>query len=232
MMEESSRAEIDSRVVELVGECWAKHSKPLLLSQLGSRDDGQLAAVAKQQAGGLAAYIRSRLADQIRVIQHDAMPELVGAIPAETEIKEHGGPNALLERTRSEPGGTARFHRALWAAFRRPLDKSKRRYMSHREPIHFEDVPLGEQRVGDFTEVDSSYIVETGDAAQVQEKIEDWLAANSLDLTTFQVAKRRESSSLPANDLLGRLLVALDRDQLSRISMPLDVVDKLRREAL
>ena len=232
MTKEPSLAEIDDRLVDLIREWWKDHKKPLLLSQLGARDDGNLAAQAKQEAGGLAAYIRSRLAERVRVIQHDEMPALVGAVPADAGIEEYGGANVLLERTRSQLSGTTRFHPALWAAFRKPLDESRTRYVSHTVPVHFEDVPPSEQPLGEFTEVERSYILDTAEASQVQRKIEDWLAANNLDSGAFHVAKGHEKKSLPANDLLGRMLVALDPDQLRRTTMPLDVVDRLRRQPL
>lgn len=141
MTKEPSLAEIDDRLVDLVREWWEDRNKPLLLSQLGARDDGKLAASAKQGAGGFAVYIRSRLAERVRVIQHDEMPALVGAVPADAGIDEYGGANALLERTRSQLSGTTRFQPALWAAFRKPLDESRTRYVSHRAPVHFGVAP-------------------------------------------------------------------------------------------
>ena len=35
-----------------------------------------------------------------------------------------------------------------------------------------------------------------------------------------------------SDDLLGRLLLTLESDDLKRLSMPLDIVDKLRRQSL
>ena len=230
MNRELSDAELDGRLVELVNQWWTTHSRPLLLSQLGEYDDGNLTAAIKGKARGLAAYIRNRLGDHIDVIRHDEKPQLVGAIPAGVDVAELGGANALLEETGSRPSGSARFHRAFWAAFRQPLDDSKSRYMSLNAPVHFQDISLGESRPEGFTEVDRAYIVDTEDAVQVQAKIEEWLAVNSLDSAAFEVSKRQESKPLPAN-LLGRLLDALSPDQLARINMPLDVVDQLRREA-
>ena len=230
MNREISESELDGRLVELVNQWWTTHSRPLLLSQLGEYDDGQLTTAIKGKARGLAAYIRNRLGDQVDVIRHEEKPQLVGAIPVGVDVAELGGANALLEETGRRPSGSVRYDRAFWAAFRKPLDDSKSRYMSLNTPVHFQDVPLGESRPEGFTEVDRSYVVDTEDAVQVQEKIDEWLAANSLDSTAFEVSKRQESKPLPAN-LLGRLLDALDSDQLARINMPLDVVDRLRREA-
>ena len=232
MNRELSETELDERLVELVNQWWTTHHRPLLLSQIGGYDNGKLAAAVKARGRSLAAYIRNRLSDQVDVVRHDEKPQLVGAIPAGEDMAKLGGANALLEQTMRPPSGSVRFHRAFWAAFRQPLDESKGRYVSLNAPIHFQDIPLGEPRPDDFLEVDRTYIVDTEDDVHVQGKIENWLAINSLDSAIFEVSKAQTSKSSPANDLLGRLLDTLDPDQLARVSMPLDVVDRLRRQAL
>ena len=40
------------------------------------------------------------------------------------------------------------------------------------------------------------------------------------------------SVKLPSNDLLGRLILALDTRDLQKISIPMDIVAKLRRHAV
>ena len=229
---ESTLAEIDDRLVTLVVKWWEDHNKPVLLSQLGTREEGKLASSAREVSGGLADYIRSRLAQRIRVIQHDVMRELVGAVPADVNLDKCGGANALLERTRSQISGTTRYHRALWAAFRMPLEDSSKRYICQNAPIHFEDIPPGQQPRDGYVEIDRSFVANTLDAPQVQEKIEDWLAANDVDPAAFHISKGHQRQSLPANNLLDRLLVALDPDELRRITMPLDIVEKFRRQPL
>ena len=126
MNRELSESELDGRLVELVNQWWTTYHRPLLLSQLGEYDDGKLTTAIKGKARGLAAYMRNRLGDQVAVIQHDEKPQLVGAIPAAVDMAELGGANALLEDTSRRPSGSVRFHRAFWAAFRQPLDDSKK----------------------------------------------------------------------------------------------------------
>ena len=231
MTNEPTPVDLDSRVVELVRQHWEEHGKALLLSQLGGQ--GKIGTFAKQEAGSLAAYIRTRLANQVRLIQHTAVPELIGAIPADLELEKATDTDALLGRTRSQPTGSVRLHRAVWSAFRKPLEESKQRYLSRRPPFHFEDVPSGTELSDDFVEVSRSYVADpSADAPQVQREIDEWLTANDLDSTQFVVNKSARQESLPSDDLLGRLLAALEPDQLKRITMPLDVVDKLRRQRL
>ena len=76
------------------------------------------------------------------------------------------------------------------------------------------------------------YVVPSADAPQVQREIDEWLTANDLDSAQFVVNRSARQESLPSDDLLGRLLAALEPDQLKRITMPLDIVDKLRRQRL
>ena len=227
-----SDADLDERLVEWVNQWWAEHGKPLLLSQLGGYYDGNLSAAIKGKARNLATYIETRLSDRVRIIRHEERPQVVGAVPADTDVARLGGATTLLEQTGNRPSGSVRFHRAFWAAFRQPLDESNRRYISLTAPVHFQDVPNGEPQPENSTEIDGAYIVDTEDEVEVLGKIDQWLSAHGLDSAVFAVSKEQKSKPLPDNDLLGRLLGALDPDQLARINMPLDVVDRLRRQAL
>ena len=74
-------SDLDSRIVELVRQCWDEHRMPLLLSRLGGEYNGDIAREAKEQAGSLGAYLRQRLADHVRVVQHRTRHTVIGAIP-------------------------------------------------------------------------------------------------------------------------------------------------------
>ena len=231
-------SDLDHRIVSLVQQCWEEHRIPLLLSRLGGQDNGRIARLAKQQAGGLGAYLRRQLDDRVRVIQHSTKPSVIGAIPAEEmEAGANGNFDALLERTQGHPSQPAveaapRYHPAFWAAFRKPLDESKGRYMSVRAPLRFLDT-IPEDRPDDFVEIKREYVVGPDDeVAEVQKRARDWLAANHLDPTFFLSKRKAGDVRLPSDDLLGRLLLALEPDELERMSMPLDIVNKLRREPL
>ena len=116
----------DNRVASLVREYWNEHKLPLLLSRLGSEDDGNVARLAKQRAGSLAAYLQTQIPDRVRVIQHTAKHAVVAAIPAEVNVSSFtDSVDTLLDDTLASTAkmrSTPHYHPAFWAAFRKPLE--------------------------------------------------------------------------------------------------------------
>ena len=83
------------------------------------------------------------------------------------------------------------------------------------------------QESGGFFEIEREYIADPDDdTATVEQKINTWLRENHLDANVF--GRDRMTDRLPTDDLLGRLLLALEPDELKRMSIPLDIVRKLR----
>ena len=226
-------SDLDTRIVSLVRQCWDEHRVPLLLSRLGGEYSGNIAREAKEQAGSLGAYLHRRLADRVRVVQHSTKPALIGAIPLDADTGGSGNFDSLLEQTRGQTmQAVRRFLPAFWAGFRKPLHESSRRYMSVHAPVHFRD-DLGDNQPDGYIEIQSEHVVgPDAETTEVQQEIEAWLANNGLEPTSFLVTRTAESTQLPSHDLLGRLLIALDSDDLKRLSMPLDIVNKLRRHPL
>ena len=62
MDSEAEYEDLDSRIVDLIQQHWEEEKKALLLSQLGSRDSGNVAKRAKSMMGSLGVYLRVRLA--------------------------------------------------------------------------------------------------------------------------------------------------------------------------
>ncbi len=224
--------EFDDRIVASVRQYWNQHRVPLLLSRLGSQENGDIARMAKQRAGSLGAYLRRNLDDRIRVLQHSVRPPVIGAIPMDAEVG-NDGIDALLDRTREQSTETTlRFHPAFWAAFRKPLDKSVRRYMSAQAPLHFRDTSP-EERPDGFIEIECNYISgPDAKSEEVQQQVQQWLVANKIEVTPFLWKGQAGVRHLPSGNLLDRLILALEPDDLRRISMPLDIVGKLRRYPL
>ena len=218
-MPRTQMTDIDDSIVRLVQEFWDEHQKPLLLSQLGAQDIGKQ---AKEQAGGLRAYVE-RL-DQLTVIQHSGIQALVGVVPR--DVRESA--DDLLNRTQSD---TTTYHPAVWAAFRKELYRSKRRYISTEPPINFTDIQEGAPPSG-FVEIQREHIANPADrVSEVVRRIKAWLEANhKVDPAVFN--RSTMGQRLPANDLLGRVLLALEPDELRRMSIPLDIVRKLRSRSL
>ena len=209
---------LDDQIVTLVRQFWTENSRPLLLSQLGGQDSGNIAKRAREEAGGLGAYVRTRLSDRVRVLQHSTKPTLIGVIPLDEDIPTDDS-DELLNQTQTQSDKTTfRLHPAFWAAFRKPLDDSLRRYMSTQPPLHFKDVRQ-EIQSSDFIEIAHEYIVAAdAEATTVQQTITKWLADNGLDAAAFGRANR--PTPLPSDDLLGRLLLALEPEELKRRGCP------------
>ena len=217
------------RVAELVQEYWDDHRIPLFLSQLGSADGGEIGRSARRLAVNLADFVRGHLPDRVRVVSGSAYPLVMVAVPH--DVAEGIDVDRLIgERHSASKGHVPRYSASFWAAFRVPLEEGNRRFLSTRAPFRFEDVPAAEDGRAGYVEVDRQFIApaesEDGD---VHRGIEEWLQSHGLSAETF-LATNVPKSEMPANDLLGRLVSVLEPDDLKRMSIPLDVVSKLRRQ--
>ena len=223
---------IDREIVDLVQEHWKARRSPLLLSQLGSQISRENAAAIKNESENLAAYLRDRLADHVEVIQSRQSPAIIAAIPANVGKDSNIDVDAMLLGTprRSFP----RFHPAFWAAFVKEPAPRTRRYVSVGPPPRFQE--LSDDATpsdADATEVASEYIVGgDDDLAAVHSSIKRWLIANSLDEDLFLADRESRRKQLPSDDLLGRLIMALTPEELERMSIPVDIVSKLRRQSV
>ncbi len=218
------------QTLELVGEAWAKTQRPLLLSALGTVDH-QIATKAKEESGGLRAYIETSLANELLVVQHTERPAVIGAVPRNQETDSVSDWDALLDELAGSSADRRsvswRYHRSFWAAFRQPLDEAKTRYVAMHGPIRFSDeFPESQppQTIGVAREL---IVGQEASVQDVQQSINAWLAHNGLRPERFL-----ESSDtlLPSNDVLGKLILALDAEELSQISIPMPIVAKLRRQ--
>ena len=223
--------QLPDRIVELVGQCWQEKHSPMLLSALGTIDR-QIAPEARRQSGGLRAYIEASLDDRVRVVQHGTKPTVIGAVPRNQETDDVGDWDALLDELVGAQAerrlADRRFHRAFWAAFRQPLDESRERCVAMDGPVRFSDEPTGHQPYHTI-EVQRELIVgQEASISDVHQSIGTWLTANNLEPTRFLETAR--SDTLPSNDVLGKLILALSLEELDQISIPMPIVAKLRRQ--
>ena len=223
----------DQLVVAAVREHWDQLGKPMLLSQLGSRIPREESTRIKEQFGSLVSYIRRELSDDITVLQSKENPTIIGAIPANAVDDEFLGADILLSRSVHQPGATfPRFHPAFWAAFIKDLEPEAHRHVSVGPPPRFRDLGSDEEPE-DTLEIARDYIVGTDDdVAAVHKSINKWIRANGLREETFLAESTTIAEDLPSDDLLGRLVGSLTQDELKRMSIPLDIVSKLRRRAV
>lgn len=230
MDSEAEYEDLDNRIVSLIRQHWEEEKKPLLLSQLGSRDSGNVAKRAKSIMGSLGVYLRVRLSERVKVLQHSTKPVVVGAIPSDVEVPASDVDRLLGQGP--EPGkGDRRYNVAFWAAFRKPLDPSERRYLHIEQPRHFRDSADEAVAEPGYTEIERSFIADQGvDDTKVEESIREWLESKGMEAQTFY--QSRSGTTLPHDDLLGRLVNALDAEDLKRMTVPLDIVQKLRKKPI
>ena len=229
MNEQPDTGDLNDRIRFLVEDYWTREKVPLLLSRLGLQDKGEVSVRARQYAKSLREYLSHQLISQVQVIQHSKKSSLVGAIPACVNLDEQSELDLLLEKTQIESQLTIpRFHRAFWSAFRTPLDESKRRYVNVHRPIRFYDLMTPESSHG-HEEIDREYIVgPDAEGTKILHTIQKWLRSKHLEMTPF--LSSQSTTEQPTKSLLDRLLNSLDPSELARVTMPLDVVQKLRNE--
>ena len=103
------------------------------------------------------------------------------------------------------------------------------RYVTDVEPIEFRDVSTRDEGFG--VEVGREYIVgPDSEPSEVQRKIQDWLEEHDVDSEIY--LSNRHERLAESRDLLDLVLDSLEPNELKRVTMPLDVILKLRRRLL
>lgn len=211
------------RIVALVSQWWEDHGTAMLLSRLGTEDGGEVAKEARRQAGSLAGYL-TRLDDRVRLVRPTFDPLRCGVVPASVGDVDV---DHLFEQTKASPAAL-QFQRAFWTAFRAPIEDQKRRFIRVEQPVRFMD--LEGDGVAGWLEVPREYVAGAeDDNSLVQENAKRWLRDNELperDYLQHGGANRRH-----CGNLLDRVLDALEPDDRRRITMPLDIIYKLRQQS-
>ena len=229
MKNHSNLEELDNSIVELVSDHWKENGKPLLLSQLGMHGDGRIAAETSELEGRLSSYLRKRLNEYVSVVQHSRVHAKIGVIPADVAVP--GNIDELFDSSSGEKSNT--YHFAFLLAFRKPLLGTKRRFISKGVPPHFRDLELNAKVPSAYAEVSRDYIVEPGsDDSVVIQSADRWLADNDLQPSSFLWSAPTGPVEFPRGDLLSQLLRSMTSEDLRRVSLPLDIVFKLRSKRI
>ena len=226
-------SEVDRQLVNAIQHYWKEHQAPILLSQLGSQIPREDSTRIKEEHGNLATYLRQELSEHISLIQSHENPTIIGAIPVGLDPSSLTDTDALLSRTpRRGVQALPRFHSAFWAAFVKELDPDVKRHISVGPPPRFRDIDQ-DAKPENTIEVAREYICGTDeDVGNVHKSIGNWLQEHNLQEKPFLADVALTQDQLPTNDLLGKLVVALSPDELRRLSIPMDIVSKLRRHSV
>ena len=172
MDNEADYEKLDSRIEELIRKRWGE-GRPLLLSQLGSQDDGEVAKLAKSKMGSLGAYLRTRLSTKVKILRHSTRPVVVGVVPSDANIPEAGADtDRLLDETVGSGG--RRYNAALGS-----LQEAPRIYIAtlSRQTAHALQRPDGEEILGaGYTEIVRTFIASSdADDTKVEESIHGYV---------------------------------------------------------
>ena len=229
---EQDTQDLIQETVRSVEDFWNEHERPLLLSALGSLEGRRISQNAKLHAGGLRPFLETFIGDRLLVVQHSRNRTIVGVVPIDERTQEIEDWDPLLEKTSAKPS-LLRLHPAFWAAFSKPIDGSLERYLQISDSVRFIDV-RSDDAPQDGIHIERQHIA--GPEARPEEIYENamqWITKNKLDVSNFlHKPSSTGGNRLPSNDLLGRLILALDSQELQRTSIPMDVVAKLRRQAV
>ena len=185
--------------------------------------------MTKDTSGSLKAYLQGNLSDRVRVVQHSSKFAVIGALPAGAEIDDDLSIDDLFTVAQKQesslgcPLSSGRMGRV-----QKLLPNGKLRYVSKDGVIHFVDVTTESVPEG-FFKVDGELIdAGDGDPRLIESSILQWIDENGLDISRFQLKRAASDPKFPSNDLLSEVLASLELEDLRRISMPLDIVQKLR----
>lgn len=234
-MDQNTHQIIDETVGH-VDAFWGEHRVPMLLSALGNVADGRISQEAKRHGKSLREFLEAVVGqERVLVVEHPENLTIVGVVPSneETKVIRNWGPYFDKAGTKST---LPRLHPALWAAFRKPIEDATDRYVQGvqgGDSVWFTDVAHGDRNPGGV-QVDRRFIAGLENSPEkVYENAAAWLRENNLDISNFQTKTRSGASTrLPSNDLLGKLILALDSRDLQKISIPMEVVAKLRRQSV
>lgn len=206
-------ARIQQRIKVLIENQFAKGKPSYFLSQLGNELGDEDRKLLESLTGKkISQFVADTFNYAIgRSGQHDNILYL---------IAPEGAP---------APAGPApRYNNRFWAAFKVPTADGERRFIDI-ETFEFApdaiELSAPEERV---REIDSQYLPKVGDAPTTDEiltYINQWLSAQKLDQGPFLAQRRKHNWK--QETILTSMINALDKDQLKRVILPLDVIQTL-----
>ena len=209
---------IRARIAHLIEDHFAQGATSYYLSQLGNELNEDRKSLERLTRKKISEFVQDEFSYEIgRTGSHKNVLFIVapGADPAM--------PDAALPR----------YNRRFWAAFSVPLPEGERRFLDLNDLNFGPDLGDGRLDGNNIREIGSEFLPAANESrtpAQIGEQIKAWIDAQKLDEERFIVVRRKRSSDTGRN-LLADLIAALDKDQLRRVSLPLDVVEVLRSKS-
>ncbi len=216
------------KIDQMINEHWSKRETPILLSTLGNAEEGRIAREAREYAGSLANFIEKEV-PSARIVKHSEVHSLIGAVPK--QIAENA--DDLLESVQRS-SKKARFVDVFWNAFRNPLDADKRRFVLPRSAdlsLQIVEITSDEPAPDGSHEIPCNSIDQSVPVNETYSRIISWIEASACEVEDF--VKTPVAQQDPGGrDLLRCLLESLSENDAKRMSLPLDIAQKLSRVLL
>ncbi|WP_395944467.1 hypothetical protein [Brevundimonas sp.] len=228
----------------LVKDEWKEHGVALLLSRVPALMAGcgfSMEEILKGRKWRVFLETDPQVEGRFRVIQNEGHSIVWGVVPADAQVSE---PYSRYFRTRTS-AKPIRFAPAAWKAFTLPIPEDRRRWIVDEPSIGFADHPAENVPETGY-EIERRFIVpeETGGdnevfKAEVQASIASWASELQIEVSRFGLGRKRvpvSKAQRPATIIaeggaetaLDQLIGLLQPAERTRISLPLDVVERLR----
>ncbi|MNS08994.1 hypothetical protein D3C72_404630 [compost metagenome] len=195
------------------------------------------------QGRKLRPLLLSEAAERLKLLQSETNHIIWGIVPADAPVS---APFVRYFRP-SAADRPLRFAPSAWKAFTVPIAEDQRRWLFDEPAIYFEDRQSEEAGDGGH-EVERRFIVRPQEdteesevfRARVVATIGAWAAEQDVDPSRFALGRRRAPATKPSPTppphpvpslsatALDQLISLLQPGELTRITMPLDVVARLR----
>ncbi|MGF7211586.1 hypothetical protein GGE65_006203 [Skermanella aerolata] len=239
---------IDSVKEKIVNRCnshWSENKRVYLLARIGIDLHGEVDFIKTTLGMKLVDFVRNEMRDVVNLASPNKASPIYGIFPKHVSIPSSELPYFFEQPKKIE---SVRFNSRVWAAFTRSIPNGCHRIFFI-DTLHFEDSLVAVQSSDNIMEIPSDLVVseETENRAEaVAKNIVKWATDSRITLDSLLVSRSgklnytsqapyevdRPSSykkSFRQDDasLLARLIQSLDHKEMSRVSLPLDIVQKL-----
>jgi len=225
--------QLDELIIQTVHRHWETTGKALLTSKLGS-ELTRIGAWSKAvRRITLQEYINQNLNERLRLEPWPAHPDIPGLFPKDVALEEPT--SRYFEFV--PPSKSIRFRPKIWRAFCDKLPEGTRRHLDIFGE-NFRDLPEADAAAPNTFPIEPKEIWNQSsypDRSWVTQSIQEWAKRHSIPLTALTASPSetggdvRGQTPQHAATLLDRICETLDVRDMSRISMPLDIIDRLRK---
>jgi hypothetical protein len=222
-------------IVRAVQSAWnATHDgehKAMLLSALGSKLKSEFGDYSAEFPKGIKEFLRTW--PLVQVVEHPEIKEKIGLVPAGERLP--ADVTVLFQKAgaRHSPTSIISYEQAFWNAFFKPIQSTRYVVLQDNGQVEILDdaaqIPDGSYEItkDDVFTPDPATPMEEKVAA-TREKIDSWLARNSLDRSQFFRKHATKPASSPARlDSLKHAFEKISDADRSRVLIPLDILLKI-----